>query len=150
EQKRASGLFFCACALPVLATRLTAAGRAGARPSREPPSFGDAKRQQKRRVPAGTSTSSMNWGEPSRPAQRLVQLQHLILQRHRGVPAQLADDALAQCFGGLRLAMHYEYPPRWTLEAGQPAHQFITVSMGREHGQLGDLGVDRHPVSVDL
>src|SRR5690606_34907624 len=111
---------------------------------------------RRRQAPAETSSTGRNEhqlderGEPARPAQRLVQLQHLILQRHRGVPAQLADDALAQCFGGLRLAMHYKYPPWWTLEAGQPAHQFITVSMGREHGQLGDLGVDRHPVSVDL
>src|SRR5690606_9190109 len=55
-----------------------------------------------------------------------------------------------QWLGGLQLAMLYEYRPRWTLEAGQPAHQFITASMGREHGQLGDLGDDRHPVSVDL
>src|SRR5689334_8313187 len=81
---------------------------------------------------------------------RSCQLHRLLQLGDLGGPAELALDAPAERVGGRRLAMDDEDHPRRVLEAAEPAQDLPGVGMGREHGEIADLGPDGNLGAMDL
>ena len=81
----------------------------------------------------------------------LTPVLHLLqLLRHLAGPAELVLDAPAQAIGGGWLAMDDVGHARRRLEALQPAQDLAGIGMGGEHGEVRDLGAQRHFAAMDL